>query len=109
MHERLAISGDIEGDVFVFGNRLVEIANLSYEICQRNLAESSEPAAVLDFRNTKERHDDAERLVEPTDRAIHHGAQFRQALRVLAAAFQTDTHARKRCTQVMCNVVADPF
>src|SRR5258708_3092807 len=102
------MGGDLEGDVFVLGNRLIEIANFAHEVRQRDLAESRQPAALLDLRTTRERRDYAERLVETADRAIHHGAQIRQSLRILAAAFQADAHARERRTQVMRDVVADP-
>src|SRR5262245_10945890 len=98
---------DLERNALVLGDRLVKIAHLTHDIRQGDVAKPLQAPALLDLRNSQQRRDDRQRLVESADGLINNGPQLLQRLCISASALEPDPHARERCAQLVRDVVTD--
>src|SRR4029077_2925487 len=61
---------DPQVDILVFGDRLVDIADLAQHLVQWNLTESRRPPTVLDCGQAQQRRDDGQRQIDVRDRLV---------------------------------------
>src|SRR5580704_8871972 len=108
MNDRLAFCLDLERYALVLGDRLIDVTNLAQQRRERNLAETVQPARVLDFGYAQQGGGHRQRLVKPGNRLIDDGAQLLQRPGVCASALEAHTHTRQRRTQIVGNIIADP-
>src|SRR6202042_1761298 len=100
-HAQPVLYLDPQVDILVFGDRLVDIADLAQHFVQRDGAESRRPPAVFDFREAQQRRDDRKRLVDARDRLVGGGLELLQGGRVGSPAFQREPCPRQRRSQVV--------